>query len=49
MQPFGQVPAFQDGDLILSGEIFNQQCSFLAWFSPKLLKEILQMSLLASW
>jgi hypothetical protein len=22
-QPFGQVPAFQDGDLILSGEIAN--------------------------
>ena len=29
MQPFGQVPAFQDGDLILSGEISTNNARFL--------------------
>jgi hypothetical protein len=29
LQPFGQVPAFQDGDLILYGEIATNNARFL--------------------
>lgn len=36
LQPFGQVPAFEDGDLTLFGEIVVNSATYFAWCDIRL-------------